>query len=127
VQPVSSESLPGIAVDVKLDAVAVEFDLVEPIGARRRFAPERSELGLDEAWHRRMFFSTPRHNATHSSKSPSPEEAGRYRRTIGSNKETASAATRGYAEAGSMRSFRQQRQIGRACMPPAMAAPLFQI
>jgi hypothetical protein len=36
---------------LELDAIAIEFDFVEPLIAGRRFGPQRGQLRLDEAGH----------------------------------------------------------------------------
>ena len=49
---VAGEGLAGVTIDMKLDAVAVIFDFVNPVVTRWGFRLEGGKLGLDEARHR---------------------------------------------------------------------------
>jgi hypothetical protein len=51
VQPVSSVDLLPVAVDVDLDAVAVELDLMKPLLALGSLGLQCCELGLNEPRH----------------------------------------------------------------------------
>ena len=52
IQPVTGEDLLPAAVDMDLDAVAVELDFMKPLLALRGFGLQRCKLGLDEPRHR---------------------------------------------------------------------------
>jgi hypothetical protein len=48
---ITGKSLAVVAVDMKLDAVAVVFDFVNPLSPRRRFHLRGRKLGADKARH----------------------------------------------------------------------------
>jgi len=104
---------------MKLDAVAVVLDLVNPLRPGRRFALQGGQLGLNEARH----LDTLNHNVTHKKTPPTAtggEAERRVQFTLSSVESNRQGASR-FPVLGAFQQLRGREMVGSMrCMSPAL-------